>query len=473
MEEPFSFRALREKDKLRYSLAEIRHDRHRRVKGFSKPGPPIRVERMTRAMNVPPGFEFSETPYIQDQCDVLYAEVWQLRTELIPLRRRRAELQAAVNESHNQQVVYNSYFELGDPGEFWSAIEHKNTGDVLGARKQAELTEKEKGALNGVIKMSNIESLGEVVAGQRLVTREKRAEIAKTADEIENLKFRAQELRSSAIYSDIQRRRVLIEDMESMYEDLLQENRRLKAERSFMRARRFPKTPEEIDKVLEIKPLLKDLDRANHRRREAAKDLSRAANECQEAAIFERMNTERIMGKLRTVFVGFFDESVSEADLHKLMDRFGFFKCEIGKRDYQGSEYSCAYLEYETHEAAADAVLTANGCALNRFVLRVLWNDEVPDQPYPPQPPVTHERSTAPRARRSLARPLSVKNGSVRAGPTVRARANSAKETGGEAGVDAFFATNLEVPELLVEDGNPSKPLEAGREEAVGIQDGD
>jgi hypothetical protein len=464
MEGTFCWRTFREQDRLRFSSADVHRDRQRRPKCYSRPAAPTRFDLLPRNCGFPPECEFSETLYIQDQCDLLYTELCQLRAELVGLRQRRAELQTSLTEHHNQQVIHDADFESRDPGKLWSAVEHKSAQDILRARKERVLTKKDKVELNDVIELSNIESRGEVVTRQRLVTRERRAEIVRTAEEIDDFQFRVRQLRCSAIYEDVQHQRLRIEELEARLESLLQENRRLKADYAFAGSRHHPETAEEIDKSLEIKSLLKKLAKVTQRKKELSRDAVRAQNEYEEAVIFERMHTERIISKLRTVFIGFFDDTMTEADLHGLMDRFGNFACVVTKRDYQDSERSCAFLEYQTHEEAADAVLIADGSLLKGFMLKVLWSDERPDQPHRPQAPAPQDRSTAPRPRRSFSRPASAKKDSARSSTEIKVRAKPLEERTNETGNGPFFATNCitdqvspsAISTLLVEEVDPS-----------------
>jgi uncharacterized coiled-coil protein SlyX len=76
---------------------------------------------------------------------------------------------------------------------------------------------------------------------------------------------------------------------------------------------------------------------------------------------------------LRSIFIGWFDESVSPQEIRELFDRFGKIRSiAITPRDQK----FCAHLLFETHQAAEKAIAVMDGLMYRRKKLLVVWNDE-------------------------------------------------------------------------------------------------
>jgi hypothetical protein len=73
---------------------------------------------------------------IQYECDGVWMDIVRLREELIPLRQRRAELEEALSQIDDRQVMYDRTFWPKARQFPWSRVKHKITPNLLRERRR-------------------------------------------------------------------------------------------------------------------------------------------------------------------------------------------------------------------------------------------------------------------------------------------------------------------------------------------------
>ena len=388
MDGKFSFQVLREKDRLLYSAADVKRaitvkkkkpgvQRVSKRPGFFKPAP-----SEARAPNARPGLEFTEITYIQEQCDHLYAEVLALEAEVAPLRRRRDELEEGLLERDRQEVRYNQAYHPEERQISWARVRHRNTKELLGARKERDMIAEEKKKLQQVIEDDNVDGLKEAVERQRKTILDMRRSARQKELEIAHVRFQIKEIASSALFEDVQKQREEIVELRARLAGEVEINKGLKAKMEKIEGQNFYLSEDEIENTKEVQGLNRKLESALRKKKDAARRLRELNREHNDEEVTQMAMNREKKRKLRTIFAGLFEDEVTEDGMHTMFDQFGKIESvALGMREHKGSKYHCASIQYKTHDQAKLAIKSMNKISFRNKPMMVLWNDESPTPP--------------------------------------------------------------------------------------------
>ena len=388
MGDKFSFQVLREKDRLLYSAADVKRSitvkrtktgsqRVSSRRSFFKPAP-----AESRAPNARPELEYAEIPYIQEQCDHLWAEVRQLEAEVAPLRARRDELEEELLERDRKEVRYNQAFNPDERQVSWARVHHRKAQDVLGARKERETVAEERKKLKLMIESENVDELRAEVERQRKEVLGMRRKARQKEMEIARVRTQAKEIVSSALFEDVQRQREEIVELRARVAGASDLHKQLKSKMEDLERMSFFMSEDDIENTSEVKSLKRNLQRALKRKKEKAKELRDLKKEHDEEEVTEMARNRQKKKKLRTIFAGLFDDEVTEDGMHVMFDQFGVVQSvSLGTREYKDKSYYCASIQYQNHEQAKLARKSMNGVMFREKPMKVLWNDESPTPP--------------------------------------------------------------------------------------------
>jgi hypothetical protein len=396
----YTFQQLREQDLLRFCLSSFVHEqklRARQVHCRKVPAPELPDPRSIIAI---PSMQFTDITQIQYECNHVYSDVLELRAELIPLRRRQAELEEELFNIDNRRVLYNRNFQPNARQFPWPRVMHKTTPDLLRVQQEKEAASKMTSKLSRLIESDGNTSFADVIAGHRKHVRALRAQVKEGAQELSELKERIRQMRTAQISEEVRRQNLQIQMLLGQIEREIQVQSALKRDIEWQNGQSVSPSQEMIDSAGENPALLRELDRALKLKRQKAQELEQSTNDQEEAVIVARLKDERRIEKLTAVFVGWLDETIEIENIRDFFeDPQKILSITIAYREYRGGMRRCAYVNWESHEAAKKGMMEIQKRNPGGKKLLIIWNDE-----FVPTPPSRAPSASSVRHRRMCAK---------------------------------------------------------------------
>jgi hypothetical protein len=327
---------------------------------------------------------------IQYECDHVYGDILQLRAELIPLRVRQAQLEEFLSEIDNRRIVCNRCFHPTARQSPWPRVEHKNTSDLLRAQREKEAASQERVKLRDLIEPEGNESLADGIQRFLVQIRALRVQVKENEEELLRIRSEICEMKTSRISQEVDRQNLQIERAEKQIEEQIRIRDNMKGEIAGLEIRSYELTQEMIDAAGENPKLVRRFNQVTKWKQQKAQKLAQLTNDQEEEIILQRLKDERKIERAKSLFVGWLDSEFVIENVRDLVENPDTIQSiSIQFRQHRDAELCCAYLNFESHEMAKDAMMEIKQRDYDGKKYMVLWNDEQIPTP-PAEPPPNH-----------------------------------------------------------------------------------
>jgi hypothetical protein len=343
-----------------------------------------------------PQMEFTDVVRIREECDHIYPDILRLRAELAPLRQRVADLEDYLSEIDRRRIIRNRKFHPKARQSPWPRVDHKSTAEILRVKREKDNLTVEWEMLMDRLQPETLESLRNSIQINRRQVRALRAQIPENAQALLVLQTQIAEMKMNVISDEVQRHDLVIRRLESEIENQIQIRKKMKNELAKLQEFSIVYSEAEMDASGENPRVMQELKKAMNHKRQKSFELGRLLKEQEQDVIIERLKDECRVHNLTSIFLGWFENGITEEDLRDLCGSFGDIRdISIGTRNHKGELKHCAYVDFENNQSARRAIGQLNGLIDDEGKpLIAVWNDE--QKPAPP----TEERSRAGRPRR-------------------------------------------------------------------------
>ncbi|OHT02039.1 hypothetical protein TRFO_30955 [Tritrichomonas foetus] len=336
MKSRFSFQTAHDADWRTYKQSDSRREIiiHRPISSNSNNNQPKSSSLSIKCASRPPS-EFEDPQTLRDQFIKLSKEIADLKSEIIPLRQQRTDLERLLLDRDKKYVMYNQVYAPDKRLYTYDEMTHYETDDLLKAKRAESNMKLEAKNLSNMTNDNALKVLLESVINERELLRVEREAVIKTKLDIDSIQNQIDVFRLSTFPSDVKKQRKKIEKLRNKIIKQIDLRKQMKVEYNELEEIKFPQTQEEIDEMPEIQELLKEYERVRD----------------------------------TTLVIGYFNYPVKASEIRSMFHQFG----KIEKIE---THTSYSTITFKNRNDAMLAVKSMNGISFRNKRLIVRFNNE-------------------------------------------------------------------------------------------------